>query len=155
MRGNAGITLMEMLIVVALIGLLIGISFPAVTSGIDSLRLTSATDSVASFLNGALNRAERRQQVVEITVSRADNSIALRSTEPGFYRKLEMTDGVSIVGVLPQIPVDPEAPRSFLVFPGGTVPRLGVVLRNRKGARRQVQVDPITGVPRVEQLEEQ
>ena len=61
-----GVTIVEMLIVVTIIGLIAGISFPAVTSGIDSLRLASASDSLASFLNGAMNRAERRQDVVEI-----------------------------------------------------------------------------------------
>jgi len=41
-NNRRGVTLLEMLIVVALIGLLAGITFPAVTSGIDSLRLNSA-----------------------------------------------------------------------------------------------------------------
>jgi hypothetical protein len=37
-----------------------------------------------------------------------------------------------------------------IVLPGGTVPRLGVVLANVRGDRRLVQIDPITGVPRIE-----
>jgi len=36
---SRGVTIVEMLIVVTIIGLIAGISFPAVTSGIDSLRL--------------------------------------------------------------------------------------------------------------------
>ena len=34
-----GVTLVEMLIVVAIVGLIAGISFPAVSSGLESLRL--------------------------------------------------------------------------------------------------------------------
>ncbi len=70
----AGVTLIEMVVVVALISLMVGISYPALTSGIDSLRLNAATNGVVSFLDYGLSRAERRQQVVEIIISKADNS---------------------------------------------------------------------------------
>lgn len=154
--AKAGVTLIEMLVVVALISLMVGISYPAITSGIDSLRLNAATNGVVSFLDYGLSRAERRQQMVEITVSKADNSIEMRSSEPGFYRKLEMPEGVSIVQVLPQLPedADPGLKRDFLLYPGGTVPPLGLQLINRRNVQRVVRVDPITGVPHVEALEQ-
>jgi hypothetical protein len=145
--------LVELLVVVALISLMVGISFPAITSGVDSLRLNAATNGVVGFFNSGLNRAERRQQVVEVTISKSNNTLEMRSTEPGFFRKFEMPEGVSITRILPDLPVDPDAPRSFLLYPGGTVPRFGVQLVNRKNVERVVRVDPITGVPRVEQPE--
>jgi len=153
-KTRAGVTLVEMLVVVALISLMVGISFPAITSGIDSLRLNAATNGVVSFLDYGLSRAERRQQVVEITISKADNSLEMRSSEPGFVRKMQMPEGVSIVQVLPRLPEqpadNPDAKRNFLLYPGGTVPPLGVQLINRRNVQRVVRVDPITGVPHVE-----
>lgn len=149
-RGRAGITLIEMMVVVMLISLMVGISFPAISSGVDSLRLNAATNGVVSFVNSGLSRAERRQQVVEITISKAENSLSMRSTEPGFFRKLELPPGVSITHVLPELPQNPDAPRSFMLYPGGTAPRFGVQLVNRRNAERIVRVDPITGVPHVE-----
>jgi hypothetical protein len=77
----------------------------------------------------------------------------MQSSEPGFSRKLQMPEGVSIVQVLPQLPENPENPdatRTFFLYPGGTVPPLGVQLINRRNVQRVVRVDPITGVPRVE-----
>jgi prepilin-type N-terminal cleavage/methylation domain-containing protein len=150
--ASSGVTLIEMLVVVGLISIMVGISYPAVTSGIDSLRLNAATNGVVSFLDYGLSRAERRQQMVEITISKTDNSIEMRSSEPGFYRKLQMPDGVSIVQVFPQLPEnpDPDLKRDFLLYPGGTVPPLGLQLINRRNVQRVVRVDPITGVPRVE-----
>src|SRR5438132_8744055 len=56
-----GVTLIEMMVVAAIIGLIAAISFPSASAGIESVRLVSATDSVATFLNGAVNRVERRQ----------------------------------------------------------------------------------------------
>src|SRR5512136_502441 len=72
-KSQNGVTLLEMLIVLGLIGLLVSISFPSVSSGVDTLRLMSASDSLAGFLNGALTRAERRQLAAEITINMREN----------------------------------------------------------------------------------
>src|ERR1035441_469987 len=77
----SGMTLIEMVVVVGIISLIVGVSLPAVTSGIDSLRLNAATTSVVSFVNSGLNRAERRQQVVEITISKNENALSMRRSE--------------------------------------------------------------------------
>ena len=152
-RNRRGVTLVEMMVVVAIMALIAGLSFPAVVSGIDSMRLSQATRSVVQFLNAGLNRAERRQTVVEITISKADNALWLRSTE-GWEKKLDMPDGVRIVDVLPSqsgLPGDDaDGMRTFVIFPGGTTPEFGVQLVNRRGTQRLVSVDPITGVPKIE-----
>jgi len=152
-RTSAGVTLIELLVVVALISLLVGVSFPAMTSGIDSLRLNAATNGIVSFLNSGLDRAQRRQQMVEITISKTANALEMRSSEAEFYRKLALPDGVSITRVLPELPDNPDAPRTFDLYPGGTVPGFGIELINRKNVERIVRVDPITGVLQVERPE--
>ena len=153
MRGRRqGVTLLEMLIVLVLIGLMAGITFPSVSSGVDSLRLASASRSLVTFFNGALNRAERRQQAVEITIDPRENLVLLNSTEPGFERRIEMPTGVRIVSVLPPLLVETGEPRRFVVYPGGTVPRLGVEIASSRGVRQIVRIDPITGVPQVEKV---
>jgi hypothetical protein len=140
-----------MMIVVGIVAMIVGITYPAVANGLESVRLASASDTVASFLNAALNRVERRQQVLEMVISVKDSSIVLHSTEPGFERRLELPEGVIITAVLPQLDEpDPNTPRQFILMPGGTAPRVGVEIRNRKGTRRIVRVDPMTGVPRIE-----
>jgi hypothetical protein len=97
-----------------------------------------------------LNRAGRRQQVIEITISKADNELTMRSTDPGYIQKLDLPEGISITHVLPEIPENPDGPRSFMLYPGGAPPRFGLALINRRSVERIVRVDPITGVPRVE-----
>ena len=152
---SRGVTLVEMLIVVAIVGLMAGISFPAVSSGIDTIRLSAASDSLAGFLNSALNRAERRQQVVEVSISIKDNAVWLNSTESGFVRKLEMPSGVTIQAVWPKLNIETDEPRRFLLLPGSTVPRVGIEISNRRGVHRIVRVDPIIGVPQIESVEAQ
>ena len=148
--GRPGVTLLEMVIVVGLIGLMAGIVFPPVSAGLETLKLASAGDGVAGFLNKELNRAERRQQAVEITIDLRANTLLARSTGPGAERRLQMPSGVRITSVLPQPVNDEGEPRHFICYPGGTAPRIGVELTNTKGARRLIRINPITGVPEIE-----
>ena len=145
-----GVTLVEMLIVVAIIGLMAAVSFPSVSSGLESLRLASASDSIVSFLNAGLNRAERRQEAVEVTISTKDNAVFL--TSASLSRKLEMPSGVTIQQVWPTLPEETDAPRVFLLLPGGAIPRIGIEIANCKGVHRIVRVNPMTGVPEIERI---
>lgn len=148
-----GVTLIEMLIVVALVGLMVSITFPSVASGVDTLRLNGAADAVVAFFNEALNRAERRQQAVEITIEPRQRALVMRSTEPGFERRVELAQSVRIASVAPPAPeAEPDAARVFMLYPSGAVPRIAVELVNARGARRLVSVDPITGVPEIRRL---
>ena len=155
-RSESGLTLMEILVVVAIASLMIGISFPAVTAGIDSLRISTACDSVVSFLNSGLTRAERRQMVVEISILRNEQMVQMRSADASFVKELTLPEGVTIQRILPEtLGADENAPRRFLIYPGGVMPRFGVELVNRRGVHRIVRVDPISGVPLIERPEVQ
>lgn len=150
--NRRGVTLIEMMIVVTIISLIAGLTYPSITSGLDSLRLNAASRSIVSFFNSGLNRAERRQQAIQITINKPGNFLFMRSTDPSFGQRLALPDGVVILKVLPeQQQTDDSVPRTFMLYPGGTVPPFGVLLQNRRNVIRLVQVDPMTGVPEVTQ----
>jgi prepilin-type N-terminal cleavage/methylation domain-containing protein len=143
---KAGVTLIEMLIVVMIIGIIAGVSFPAMTAGLAGVRLSSASGSAASFLTAAMNRVERREQAAAIVITPKENQIAVYTAASGNKpdTALQMPQGVTIEG---------DAPRRFLLQPGGTFPRITLVLRNEKGSRRSVRIDPATGVPDIRRVE--
>ena len=151
-RGRAGITLIELLIVLTLIALVTGIAFPSAAAGVESLRLRSISDTVVSFLNTAIDRASRRQQVIEVWISPKDNVLISRSPDLEFSRRLELPEGYRILTVLPAAEVNADEPRRFLLYPGGAVPRIGVEIGNRSGAKRMVRVDPFTELTRAEKV---
>jgi prepilin-type N-terminal cleavage/methylation domain-containing protein len=151
-RPRAGITLIELLIVMTLIALVTGIAFPSAAAGVESLRLRSVSDTVVSFLNTAIDRAGRRQQVIEVWISPKDNLLISRSPDLQFSRRLELPDGYHIQTVLPAAEVNPDEPRRFLLYPGGAVPRIGVEIANRSGAKRMVRVDPFTELTHAEKM---
>lgn len=149
-RAQAGITLMEMLIVMMLIALLAGLSYPAVSAGLDSIRLRSSCDEVAALLNLALTKSDRRQTPVEIIFSRPRNRIIARTIAPGFAKELVLESNIHIANVLPAPPGEEFVERTLLVYPSGTFPRFAVELENQRGARRMVRIDPLTGAPVIE-----
>jgi prepilin-type N-terminal cleavage/methylation domain-containing protein len=146
-QNERGVTLIEMLIVVTIIALVAGLSLPSISSGLDSIRLRSASDSIVSLLNTSLDRADRRQQAIEILISPHDNSISARSADQSFTRRLDLSDPVRIATVQPAVEADPNQPRRFLIYPGGAVPGISINLATTSGHKRTVAIDPITGVP--------
>jgi hypothetical protein len=136
-----------------LIALIAGISFPSVSSGIDSLRLRSAGDQIVSFLNTSLDRAGRRQQAVEILVSPEENTFIARSSDLGFTRRLDVPEPVRILSVNTRVDVpnlNPNGERRFLLYPGSAAPRLVIEIGIPQGRRRTITMDPLTGFPRSE-----
>jgi prepilin-type N-terminal cleavage/methylation domain-containing protein len=143
--GRRGITLIELIVVVAIIGLVVGLSFPAISAGLDSVRMVSATDSVAAFLNAAVNRAQRRQEAVEVIIDYRENQLSAYSNDPTFVRELKLPDGILLES-------ETQEPRRIILLPGGAVPGIAIQLMNRRGGRRIVRLDPMTGYPRVESV---
>ena len=133
-----GVTLIEMMIVMAIIAIVIAISFPSAAAGLEAIRLRSAADSVVGFLNAALTRTDRHQEPTEIIVTPADRTLAMYTADPNFVKKLQLPDGIKIAG---------DEPRRFLLLPGGAPPTLDIDLSNPRGTHRVVRIDPITGVP--------
>jgi prepilin-type N-terminal cleavage/methylation domain-containing protein len=143
-KRPAGVTLVEMMIVVAIIGLMAGISFPAVSNGLDSIRLHSASDAVAAFLNSAMTRAERRREVIEVVADPANNRMVLYSSATGFTRVLEMPSSIALAG---------DRERHVFLMPGGLFPQFSVELVNAKGLRKRIAIEPFTGTPRITAVE--
>jgi prepilin-type N-terminal cleavage/methylation domain-containing protein len=148
---TAGVTLVELMVVVGIIGIITALAAPSMSAGLDSVRMASATDNVASFLNSAVNRAERRQQPIQVIISVKENKLAMISNEAGFTRELKMPDGISIEGVLPvEQGAGPQDDHRLLLLPGASVPGIGVQLINQHKNRRVIRLDPMTGFPRIE-----
>jgi prepilin-type N-terminal cleavage/methylation domain-containing protein len=149
-RRTAGVTLIEMLIVMAIMALIAGMAAPSVSSGLDSLRMRSTSDAIVGFLNTALARSDTRQQVVEILISPQEGTLTATSSDHVFNKRLQIASPVRIVSVQPALAADKEdqvVPRRFLVYPGGTVPKITIEIANEKGRRRLIVIDPVTGVP--------
>jgi len=145
-QRQSGVTLVEMLITVMIIALIAGITFPALAAGLSSVRLNSASGSAASFLTAMMNRVERRETPAALVIAPKQNELQVFTAASGEKpeQTLHMPQGVFIEG---------DESRRFLLQPGGAFPRVTLLLRNDKGARRSVKIDPATGVPDIARVE--
>jgi type II secretory pathway pseudopilin PulG len=139
-----------MVVVVTVIGLIAAVVAPSMQAGLDSVRMASATDNVASFLNSAVNRAERRQQAVAVAILPRENRLVMYSNEAGSMRELTLPEGIAIEAVLTGDPNTGADGTRLILMPGGAVPGIGVQLINQHKNRRIVRLDPMTGYPRIE-----
>ena len=139
-----------------IIAIMAGAVYPSVSSSLDGIRLTSSADEIVAFLNGAVERSNRRQVPVEVLIDRNAKAIVLHSTEAGFERRYDLSPSVTIQAILPELPASAMSGsnnlqvRRFYVYPGGTAPRIGILIANRNGAQRMIRIDPITGAPQIE-----
>jgi general secretion pathway protein H len=139
-----GITLIELLVVLALIATMVAITAPALTAGLDSVRLRSATNDIASFLNSAVNDCERRQRPVELVISARENRLLMHATGRR-SRELILPDGISL-----ELPEELEGVLRLVLVPGDAVPGFGIQVASKRGQRRIVRLDPMTGFPQVD-----
>jgi prepilin-type N-terminal cleavage/methylation domain-containing protein len=146
-NSRGGVTLIEMLVVVAIIGVVLGISFPAMSAGLTSIRLASASGSVASFLTAAMNNVERREQPAAIVIDPHENTLAEYTAASGNNptEKLVMPAGITIEG-----DKQGDEPRRFVIYPGGAFPRIIVALKSDTGGHKQIAIDPTTAVPHIQ-----
>ena len=146
---TAGITLLEMLVAMAIVGMILAISFPSVTTGLDAVRLQAMTRRVAAFINVARGEADREQLPVEIRIDLIGNRMSAVTADGRWERGLQIEPGVVIAAVLP--PVESSGPvRRFIVIPGVPPPRFRVQLDSARGRSMLVSVDPLTGTPQIE-----
>jgi len=134
-----------------IIAVIVAVSTPSVTAGIDSVRLATATTSVAAFLNSASNHAERRERPVELVISA--KTLMFISTDPGSKHEFDAPDGISMEPVASAQSEDAEGMSRWLFMPGGAVPAVAIKLTNKHGGQRIVKLDPMTGFPRVESVQ--
>jgi prepilin-type N-terminal cleavage/methylation domain-containing protein len=140
---TSGVTLIELLIAVAIIAMVVSVSAPGLTTGLATVRLSSASGDTATFLTRTMNNVERREQPAAIVILPGSNAIQVFTAASGQKAagELRMPQGIAIEG---------EEAQRFVLYPGGSIPRIAITLRNEKGARRSIAIDPVTAIPKIE-----
>ncbi len=139
---NAGVTLLEMLVVVTLVGLLASVVAPSVTAGLETVRLRASAERLAASLRLARERAVRTRHYLEVTVDPQSRRVELRDLEGDYVRDWELPEGITVKA---------EKPQAFLFAPDGTPPAVRLALENRRGRTAEVEMDPFIAFPRVAQ----
>ena len=139
-HGERGFALIEILCVLAIIGMLAAIILPAIPRSTTRTKLESYAVATAALLKSDRNAALRRQIQVTTQIDAAARSI--RSGITG--RVIRLPDDVSLEAILASRCADRNAGRSIDFFPSG-MSCGGVIALSRPGMGVEVRVNWLTG----------
>jgi len=143
-RTSAGFTLFEMLVVLAIMGLLVALVLPNLRRPPDNLRLEAATRTVASTLRLSRSQAIARNADVVLTID-ADRRIFESST--GLAIQLDHEISVELTFAAPER--RGRASGGIRFFPDGTSSGGDIVLTLDK-RRARISVNWLTGEARLD-----
>jgi general secretion pathway protein H len=138
--GEQGFALIEMLCVLAIIGLLAAIILPAIPRATTRAKLESYAVQTAALLKADRNAALRRQ--VQVTTQIDAETRSIRSGVTG--RVIRLPSDVSLDAMLASRCADRNAGRSIDFFPSG-MSCGGVIALARPGMGFEVRVNWLTG----------
>lgn len=153
-QTSRGVTLLELLVVVALASVLLAVVFPSVGTGLRTLELRSAAQRLAASARYAREQAIHRQRFYELEIDAEAGTISVgdigrndSKASSRARRSFELPASVRVERISPEEPGGPSR-RRFLFSPDGAAPAFEIVLSND---RRQVVVtsNPLTGFPRI------
>jgi len=143
-RTSAGFTLFEMLVVLAIIGLVVALALPNLRGPPDNLRLEAAARTVASALRLSRSQAIARNADVVLTID-ADRRIFESSTGPA----IQLDHEISVEFIFAAPERRGRAAGGIRFFPDGTSSGGDIVLTLDK-RRASISVNWLTGEARLD-----
>jgi len=128
-----------MLVVMGVVAVMMAITYPNFTAGLEGIRLKSAASRTGAFWAAARQRSDRFQEVVQVVVDPKKRELRARSAEGGWQDTLAVQDGLFIA--------QPKEAKSWILYPGTPSPQFELLLGGQEGGRSGIQVNVLTGVP--------
>lgn len=146
-RREDGVTLLELLVVLAILSLALSLVVPRLGRWTDNWKLRSAAQHVAQMLTYAHTRALYEHQIYFVQIHPSENRVRLFGVASGFTREYVLPAGVHLEKEENAAPVS----AIDLVFPpSGTVEERTLGLTNGQGSRARIHLNFLLGTPRVE-----
>ena len=138
-----GYTLIETVVVLAVLALAAAVVAPAAGRGLDAIRLRAEAAGVASFLRAARERAIAQHRTLEVGVADAGRALVLTASQPDPAREDEPL--IRRLAPLARLAADPAQARAVVFFAHGLSSGGRFVLEGAGAAAYEVRVDPLTG----------
>jgi prepilin-type N-terminal cleavage/methylation domain-containing protein len=149
-RHAAGVTLLELLVVITILSLISGLVVPRMGPWLDNWRLRSAADRIAQTLRYARTRALFEQHFYVVEILPEKNLMRVFEPNSAFVRESALPKGIQVrTDEKEGASGGPEVIR-FILPPSGEVEEKNVWLRNEQGQTIKVHFDFLMGSPGVE-----
>lgn len=153
-NNTAGFTLLEMLVVLALVAVVSAVAVPVAGGAIQTLRLQSAARHVAAALRLARGRAIRHQEIHLVSVDQGQGRVTVASGDLEFEQSFRLPPGVRLQdaalldGTPSQLGLLPER-TNFFFAPSGLSQALEIRLINSRGRSLTVVQSSFSRSPRI------
>jgi type II secretion system protein H len=139
---HTGFSLLELLLVIALAGLLSTLVIPSLTGTLESARLRGSSGEVRAALTLARTLAvsEARSRFVDFDLDRGEYGIA------GDARKWILPEGMRLASVRLGETAAEQGIVRVRFYPDGSADEAEVAISSPDGRRMRVGVDPLTGI---------
>jgi len=136
--GSAGFTLIEIIVVLAILSVATALVLPSVGRGTESVQVRSQAGRIAALLREARLQAVTQRRATRVTLDRARNTVTLTAGDPDHpLRELEVPPGLRV-----SVAIGGDT----LTFSSRGLTRETRWLVEAAGGRRlAIDVDPITG----------
>ncbi|HSB73894.1 MAG TPA: GspH/FimT family pseudopilin [Candidatus Methylomirabilis sp.] len=156
-----GFTLIELVVVVAIVSVVFALTLPALGDGLRRWRLQAAVREVATFLKFTRNQSVTGRSPLQAFLDRSRNVYWVdKPDNPMLYTPdLAIQRGVRVFalptgirfGEVTAADPDPAADRvGILFFPKGSSTGAAVQILDDRGRAYRISVDPVTGRARIE-----
>jgi prepilin-type N-terminal cleavage/methylation domain-containing protein len=148
--GNKGFSLLELVIVLLVIGLVAGVSYPSLRRGTTVFHLRATGRDVLNHLRYAREKAITEQKEMTVTVDRDSQTVVLADAAGEDRKILTLPQDVKIVEMKS---VGQEITEGGLVarfLPNGSAENAEIVLKADNGGQIRLLVDPVTGGSRIQ-----
>lgn len=144
---EAGVTLLELLVVLTILSLMVSLVAPRIGRSIDSWRLRSAAARVSQIMNYARTRALYEQRYYLVEIRPEGNRVRVLEPASGFVREYALPPDVRWEEE--GNPVSSSGMR-FIFSPSGSVEERTLWLSNPQGGRVKIHLSFLLGSPGVE-----
>ena len=160
--GTGGFTLLELIAVVAVVGVALSVAMPSLSTGLQRWRMRVAVREMSAMIKFARNQAVARRQSLQIVVDRSRNSFWLdRATvrqdaeqaEEKGLRLYALPDGVRF-GTVTVGGLEVENPQFGLLFaPNGSTRADTVQILDANGRGYRIVLDQVTGQASIQRMD--
>lgn len=149
--GENGFTLLELMVVVLILALVLGVSYPSMERGSSILNLHTASRDVLNTFRFAREKAITEQTTMLLVVDRGERKLELANIFGEPMRNYTLPRGVNIQRMVRSGSEVQDNIMTIRFAPNGNLENVGIRLATDAGSRRmQIISDPLGGGARME-----
>jgi prepilin-type N-terminal cleavage/methylation domain-containing protein len=146
---NSGFTLLELVMVILIMGLVLAVTYPALSRGSASIHLRAVGRNILSTFRYAREKAITEQRGMQLVASRETQSLVLSDEFGEGSRSYTLPADVKIEGLSLAGQAIPEGPLVVRFLPNGSSDSAEILVQSKAGGDLRIVSDPITGGARI------